>query len=393
MTIEASRSDSQEAYRIMLGEKLNELLNLVHLMLKYGAENEVQTADTGVPRGEPEGQPLTNTDLPPKPPPKFEDNEDQFAKKVSKVDSKSEDLKQKDKLTLGLNSFSRTNFSNMSWFPNLIVTHEFNIPKFEKFNGNEDPTLHLQMYCGTMAPYAGNERLLIMTFQESLSSHAASCTDCLDLQRMERISEEALVPRDQGDTIDFHSDADKHSLKKNEESKKRFRSLINRVVIQKEKPKEADFRMTPHKRHASKDMAERVEYLEKQLNEMVQSMHQLITLTGTLLKDDRRAIRRLAFHSPIGQTSKEAYSAQVRPKLTSKFCNPDDPCSFDREKSDHPTNRYMTLKRKIQELGHLEPEVSVVVQLGKPNMHTIHTKRIKSTADSHSCEPSKDQTD
>ena len=120
---------------------------------------------------------------------------------------------------------------------------------------------------------------------------------------MERTSEKALVPRDQGDTIDFHSDADKHSLKKNEESKKRFRSLINRVVIQKEKPKEADFRMTPHKRHASKDMAERVEYLEKQLNEMVQSMHQLITLTGTLLKDDRRAIRRLAFHSLIGQTS------------------------------------------------------------------------------------------
>jgi hypothetical protein len=48
-------------------------------------------------------------------------------------------------------------------------------------------------------------------------------------------------------------------------------------------------------------MAERVEYLEKQLAEMVQSMHQLITLTGTLLKDDRRAIRRLASHSPIGR--------------------------------------------------------------------------------------------
>ena len=143
MTIEASGSDSQEACRIMLGEKLNELLNLVHLMLKYGVENEVQTADTGVPRGEPEGQQLTNTDLPPKPPPKLEDNEDQFAKKVSKVDSKIEDLKQKDKLTLGLNSFGRTNFSNMSWFPNLTVPHEFNIPKFEKFNGNEDPMLHL----------------------------------------------------------------------------------------------------------------------------------------------------------------------------------------------------------------------------------------------------------
>ena len=83
--------------------------------------------------------------------------------------------------------------------------------------------LHLQMYCETMAPYAGNEPLLIMIFQESLSGHVAawflqleeitywkglenaflaqyhfnteSVPDCLDLQRMERESKEALFPR------------------------------------------------------------------------------------------------------------------------------------------------------------------------------------------------------
>ena len=55
-------------------------------------------------------------------------------------------------------------------------------------------------------------------------------------------------------------------------------------------------------------MAKRVEYLEKQLDEMVQSMHQLITLTGTLLKHDRRVIRKLASHSPIKQTSTESPS-------------------------------------------------------------------------------------
>ena len=55
-------------------------------------------------------------------------------------------------------------------------------------------------------------------------------------------------------------------------------------------------------------MAERVEQLEKQLDEMVQSMHQLITLTGTLLKDDRKAIRNLASHSPIGQASMKSLS-------------------------------------------------------------------------------------
>ena len=136
-----------------------------------------------------------------------------------------------------------------------------------------------------------------MKFQESLSSHIVasflqlkeithfldltdaflaqyrfnteSTLDCLHLQRMERKRREALDPKGQRDTIDSHCNVDGNSSKNNEESNKRVRSLINRVVIQKEKPKEAD----RHTRHAPKDMVERVEYLEKQLDEMVQSMH------------------------------------------------------------------------------------------------------------------------
>ena len=92
-------------------------------------------------------------------------------------------------------------------------------------------------------------------------------------------------------------------MKDSEKSKKEAQSSISRVIIQKEKPKEVDCRTIPHKRHTPKNMVERVEQLEKQLDEMVQSMHQLITLIGTLLKDDRKAIRNLASHSPIGQAS------------------------------------------------------------------------------------------
>ena len=55
-------------------------------------------------------------------------------------------------------------------------------------------------------------------------------------------------------------------------------------------------------------MAETVKQLEKQLDEMVQSMHQLITLIGTLLKEDKKAIRNLATHSTIGQTSTKSPS-------------------------------------------------------------------------------------
>ena len=84
---------------------------------------------------------------------------------------------------------------------------------------------------------------------------------------------------------------------------------------------------------------------------------------------------------------------KVRPKLTLRSCNLDNLCSSDREKANYPTNKYMTLKRKIKKLGRLEPEVPIAVQPGKSNMHTIHRKRIKSTVDSYSHEPSKDQTD
>ncbi len=79
------------------------------------------------------------------------------------------------------------------------------------------------MYCERMAPYARNEPFLIMIFQKSLSGYAAAwflqleeithwkglenaflaqyhfntefVPNCLDLQRMERKSREALFPR------------------------------------------------------------------------------------------------------------------------------------------------------------------------------------------------------
>ena len=35
--------------------------------------------------------------------------------------------------------------------------------------------IHLQMYCRKMAQYANNEPLLIQTFQDTLTGHAAEC--------------------------------------------------------------------------------------------------------------------------------------------------------------------------------------------------------------------------
>jgi hypothetical protein len=82
-------------------------------------------------------------------------------------------LEEKIRLIQGLNSFGNTDFSSMSWFPNMTMPPKFKAPEFEKYNGRGDPMIHLQMYCRKMAPYADNEPLLIQTFQDTLTGNAA----------------------------------------------------------------------------------------------------------------------------------------------------------------------------------------------------------------------------
>uniref|UniRef100_A0A2N9IPG5 Uncharacterized protein n=1 Tax=Fagus sylvatica TaxID=28930 RepID=A0A2N9IPG5_FAGSY len=114
-----------------------------------------------------EGHSNTNA-TPPRPPtpPKPEG-------KDSQLDSKIDSLEEKIRLIQGLNSFGNTDFSSMSWFPNMTVPPKFKAPEFEKYNGRGDPMIHLQMYCRKMAPYADNEPLLIQTFQDTLTGNAA----------------------------------------------------------------------------------------------------------------------------------------------------------------------------------------------------------------------------
>uniref|UniRef100_A0A2N9GQI9 Uncharacterized protein n=1 Tax=Fagus sylvatica TaxID=28930 RepID=A0A2N9GQI9_FAGSY len=93
--------------------------------------------------------------------------------KTPSLDSKIDSLEEKIRLIQGLNSFGNTDFSSMSWFPNMTVPPKFKAPEFEKYNGRGDPMIHLQMYCRKMAPYADNEPLLIQTFQDTLTGNAA----------------------------------------------------------------------------------------------------------------------------------------------------------------------------------------------------------------------------
>uniref|UniRef100_A0A2N9FIS6 Reverse transcriptase/retrotransposon-derived protein RNase H-like domain-containing protein n=1 Tax=Fagus sylvatica TaxID=28930 RepID=A0A2N9FIS6_FAGSY len=123
--------------------------------------------DKDTSEGELEGHSNTNA-TPPRPPtpPKPEG-------KDSQLDSKIDSLEEKIRLIQGLNSFGNTDFSSMSWFPNMTVPPKFKAPEFEKYNGRGDPMIHLQMYCRKMAPYADNEPLLIQTFQDTLTGNAA----------------------------------------------------------------------------------------------------------------------------------------------------------------------------------------------------------------------------
>uniref|UniRef100_A0A2N9H1B8 Uncharacterized protein n=1 Tax=Fagus sylvatica TaxID=28930 RepID=A0A2N9H1B8_FAGSY len=277
--------------------------------------------------------------------------------------------------------------------------------------------------------------------------------------------------------------------KEDDHSDIRIKNLKKKLKVRlarKKSQRKLIIRMIPHKRHTPKDVVERVEQLEKRLDEVVQSMHQLITLTGTLLKDDRKAIRDLASHSPRGQASTKSLSKtgnrktpkarnshashwsdtnpaeiflpsaklnphllhdsskkcefhfgrpghsledchalknksqgpttcgiqpvhlttlptlsevgehtvpKTQPKLMSNFRNLDDQCSSDKEKAEYRASRCMTLKRKIQGLGHSEPDVPFMVQARKPSMHTVPMKKARSTLGFGANGPSRDQTE
>uniref|UniRef100_A0A2N9FAG0 Retrotransposon gag domain-containing protein n=1 Tax=Fagus sylvatica TaxID=28930 RepID=A0A2N9FAG0_FAGSY len=121
---------------------------------------------------ESEGHSHANTTPPPPTPPR-PPTPPNLEGKDSQIDSKIDSLEEKIRLMQGLNSFGNTDFSSMSWFPNMTVPPKFKTLEFERYNGRGDPMIHLQMYCRKMAPYADNEPLLIQTFQDTLTGHAA----------------------------------------------------------------------------------------------------------------------------------------------------------------------------------------------------------------------------
>ena len=99
-------------------------------------ENQRKEDNRNTNDKEPEGHSNANTTPPPPTPPKPEG-------KDSQLDNKIDSLEEKIRLIQGLNSFGNTDFSSMSWFPNMTMSPKFKAPDFEKYNGRRDPMIHL----------------------------------------------------------------------------------------------------------------------------------------------------------------------------------------------------------------------------------------------------------
>uniref|UniRef100_A0A2N9ET25 Uncharacterized protein n=1 Tax=Fagus sylvatica TaxID=28930 RepID=A0A2N9ET25_FAGSY len=111
-------------------------------------------------------------------------------------------------------------------------------------------------------------------------------------------------------SLQMYGNGEENVMNKKEDDHSDIRSLQGQPLY----PSNQGDTIEPH------SDVERVEQLEKQLDEVVQSMHQLITLTGTLLKDDRKAIRDLASHSTY-RTGKYEVTKQTGNRKTPKARN------------------------------------------------------------------------
>uniref|UniRef100_A0A2N9F3J1 RNase H type-1 domain-containing protein n=1 Tax=Fagus sylvatica TaxID=28930 RepID=A0A2N9F3J1_FAGSY len=172
----------QEIRMVALERKFDELLSFVQLIAKRNTDDENQRKEDDKDTSEePEGHSNTNA-TPPRPPtppkPKGKD---------SQLDSKIDSLEEKIRLIQGLNSFRNTDFSSMSWFPNMTMPPKFKAPEFEKYNGERrphDPSANLKKI--------SHWKELADTFLAQYGFNSQIAPDRFDLQRMEKKSNETF---------------------------------------------------------------------------------------------------------------------------------------------------------------------------------------------------------
>jgi len=88
--------------------------------------------------------------------------------------NKLEFLEERLKAIEGGDSFGFGNAAGLCLVPDVVIPPKFKVPEFEKYRGALCLKNHLTMYCRKMAARAGDEKLLIHFFQDSLAGTALS---------------------------------------------------------------------------------------------------------------------------------------------------------------------------------------------------------------------------
>ncbi|XP_070019482.1 uncharacterized protein [Nicotiana sylvestris] len=84
------------------------------------------------------------------------------------MDRKMKSLEQNIKNIQGLGGHKCVSFSDLCMFPHIHLPRGFKTPKFEKYDGHDDPITHLKRYCNQLRGAEGKEVLLMAYFGEIL---------------------------------------------------------------------------------------------------------------------------------------------------------------------------------------------------------------------------------
>ncbi|XP_058092537.1 uncharacterized protein LOC131238984 [Magnolia sinica] len=77
-----------------------------------------------------------------------------------------------------------TKFRDLCPFSNAMLPQDFEVPKFNKYNGTGCPMDHLRAFCGELNTLVGNNGALIRLFQKSLKGDALDWYTSLDYHRI-----------------------------------------------------------------------------------------------------------------------------------------------------------------------------------------------------------------
>jgi len=93
---------------------------------------------------------------------------------VEESKTKLEFLEERLRAIGGGSSFGFGDIAGLCLVSDLVIPPKFKVPEFEKYKGTSCPRNHLTMYCRKMAAQAGDEKLLMHFFYDSLADTALS---------------------------------------------------------------------------------------------------------------------------------------------------------------------------------------------------------------------------